>query len=66
MPALRRSGTLAPSARDVWRVLYHLPEVLAAVGRSERIYLCEGEKDADALHAAYGVAGTTNPFGAKS
>lgn len=45
------------------RVLYHLPEVLAAVGRKETVYVCEGEKDANAL-ASLGVAATSAPFGA--
>lgn len=45
------------------RLLYHLPEVLASVARKETIFLCEGEKDADAL-ASIGVTATTAPFGA--
>jgi 5S rRNA maturation endonuclease (ribonuclease M5) len=28
------------------------------------VYLCEGEKDADAMRRAFGVCATTNPFGA--
>lgn len=45
------------------RVLYHLPEVLAAVKAGQRVWLCEGEKDADALRAK-GYAATCNPGGA--
>ena len=60
-----------PAGPDRWiwnlqgveRVLYRLPEVLAAVGRGERIFVVEGEKDADAL-AALGLAATTNAGGA--
>jgi 5S rRNA maturation endonuclease (ribonuclease M5) len=36
----------------VRRVLYRLPEVLAAVRRGETVYVVEGEKDCDALVAA--------------
>jgi len=42
---------------------YRLPEVLAAVRFKHRIYVVEGEKDADAL-AALGLVATTNPGGA--
>ncbi|HVT16581.1 MAG TPA: AAA family ATPase [Thermoanaerobaculia bacterium] len=49
--------------RGTERVLYRLPEVLAAVRTGERIWVVEGEKDADAL-AALGFAATTNPGGA--
>lgn len=45
------------------RVLYGLPSVLAAAAAGDRVYVCEGEKDADALTAAGRVA-TCNPFGA--
>jgi hypothetical protein len=62
--SLRPDGSLAVGARSVRRVLYHLPEVLAARAEGRGIYLCEGEKDADAMRSAYGVAATTNPFGA--
>ena len=46
-------------------LLYRLPDVLAAVGRGERVYVTEGEKDAEAAYAAGAVA-TTNPGGAGS
>jgi putative DNA primase/helicase len=46
---------------DTRRVLYRLPEVLAA----EEVLIAEGEKDADRLRAA-GLAATTNPGGAGS
>ena len=45
------------------RVLYRLPEVLAAVVAGKPVYFCEGEKDADAL-AALGLTATTAPMGA--
>lgn len=49
---------------DVKPVLYHLPEVIEAVSLGKRIYLCEGEKDADNLRVA-GWCATTNSGGAK-
>ena len=45
------------------RVLYRLPEVLAARDSGMTIFIVEGEKDADAL-AALGLIATTNPGGA--
>jgi hypothetical protein len=47
----------------VERVLYRLPELLAAVARGAEIFLTEGEKDADAL-AALGLEATTHAGGA--
>ncbi|MGI6035704.1 MAG: AAA family ATPase [Limnochordia bacterium] len=44
--------------KGVRRVLYRLPEVLAAVERGDTIFLCEGEKDADNLRE-HGFAATT-------
>jgi putative DNA primase/helicase len=59
-----------PDGRDGWiwdvegvrRVLYRLPELLAA-DPSETVFLVEGEKDADNL-ARGGLVATTNPGGA--
>lgn len=50
------------SLAGVRRVLYRLPELLAA-DPDAVVWLCEGEKDADAL-AARGLVATTNPLGA--
>jgi DNA primase len=44
-------------------VLYHLPHIVAAAPDAP-IYVCEGEKDADALAAAWGIVATTAPMGA--
>jgi hypothetical protein len=44
-------------------LLYRLPEVLAAVGAGDTVYVCEGEKDVDAMRAAGHVA-TCNSGGA--
>jgi RecA-family ATPase len=48
--------------QGVRRVLYRLPELLAA-DPAEIIFICEGEKDADRLADA-GLIATTNPGGA--
>src|SRR5690554_390931 len=45
------------------RVLYRLPEVIRAAEQGRTVYVCEGEKDADAL-AALGLVATCNPGGA--
>jgi len=47
----------------VRRVLYHLPDVLAAIAGGEPIYITEGEKDADNVRAL-GLTATCNPMGA--
>ena len=49
--------------QNVRRVLYRLPEVAKAVKEQRRIYIVEGEKDADRL-ANFGLCATTNPMGA--
>jgi putative DNA primase/helicase len=59
----RPDGTWVRNANGVRRVLYRLPELMAAIKRQELIYITEGEKDADNL-AALGLSATTNPFGA--
>ena len=51
------------SMKDVKRVPYQLPDLLAAVSGGKVIYIVEGEKDADALRAL-GLAATTNSGGA--
>jgi len=48
---------------DTRRVLYRLPEVLAAVNAGLPVWLVEGERDADRL-AALGVTATISPLGA--
>jgi hypothetical protein len=48
---------------DVRRVLYRLPEVIAAVRDGREVYVCEGEKDAHTLHR-HGLVATCNPGGA--
>ncbi len=47
----------------VRRVLYRLPEVVAAVAAGETVYVCEGEKDVESLRRL-GVIATCNPGGA--
>ena len=48
---------------DVRRVLYRLPEIIAAVQGGGTIFLSEGEKDVNSL-VAHGFAATCNPAGA--
>lgn len=45
------------------RPLYRLPEILDAIDNGRVIYVCEGEKDVDAMWEA-GYAATCNPMGA--
>ena len=47
----------------VCRVLYHLPQLVAAMP-DETVYVVEGEKDADRL-AGLGFVATTSPMGAR-
>jgi hypothetical protein len=49
--------------RGIDRVLYHLPDVIAAIDAGDPVWIAEGEKDADTLRAE-GVVATTNPQGA--
>jgi putative DNA primase/helicase len=56
-------GGWAWNLAGVERVLYRLPEVLAAVRAGGIIFVVEGEKDADRV-AALGLTATTNPGGA--
>lgn len=51
------------SLKDVDRVLYRLPELIAAVSAGRPIFICEGEKDVEAIVAA-GWDATCNPMGA--
>ena len=53
------NGGWIPGVKEVRRVLYRLPEVIA----SQQICIPEGEKNADDLHSL-GFTATTNPFGA--
>jgi putative DNA primase/helicase len=46
------------------RVLYHLPEVIAAQQSGLPIFICEGEKDVDSIRKHLDFVATTNPQGA--
>jgi hypothetical protein len=52
--------------KNVRRVLYRLPAVIEAVRQGETVYVCEGEKDCDAVNAldGSGFVATCNPGGA--
>jgi hypothetical protein len=62
-PVMAADGT--SGLNGTRRVLYRLPEVIAAVAAGGEIHVAEGEKDADALTLA-GVTATTNLGGAAS
>lgn len=55
------SGNWSWKVRGTRSVLYRLPELIASP--DEVVFLCEGEKDADAL-TKLGLTATTNPGGA--
>lgn len=48
---------------DTRKVLYRLPQILAAVEECRTIYICEGEKDVHTLEH-HGLVATCNPGGA--
>jgi hypothetical protein len=58
-----RHGGWDWKTRGVRRVLYRLPEVLAAAAEGRTVYVVEGEKHVDRLRAD-GLVATTNPGGA--
>jgi len=45
------------------RILYHLPEIVAAIHDNKMIWICEGEKDVDRLRR-HGLVATCNSGGA--
>jgi 5S rRNA maturation endonuclease (ribonuclease M5) len=51
------------SLKGTRRVLFHLPQVLAAIAEGREVWVAEGEKDVLALEKA-GVVATTCPMGA--
>lgn len=57
------SGGWISNLNGVKRVLYRLPQLLAAVREGREIFLPEGEKDVDNL-VALGLEATTSPGGA--
>ncbi|MBL7493883.1 DUF3987 domain-containing protein [Frankia sp. AgB1.9] len=59
----QQAASGAWSMSGVRRVLYHLPDVVAAVKDGAEVYICEGEKDVDLLVAG-GLVATCNPGGA--
>lgn len=62
-PDLAAKGGWKWKLGDTRRVPYRLPQLIAALDRSETVWVCEGEKDVHAL-VALGVTATTNPGGA--
>lgn len=61
----KNSEKILFNLEDVRRVLYNLPDVLKAVKEEQTIYICEGEKDCDAMKTI-GLTATTNTFGAQA
>lgn len=57
------NGGYIYNLEGVQKVLYRLPEVLAAVKAGQIVFIVEGEKDADNLNAL-SLTATTNPGGA--
>jgi 5S rRNA maturation endonuclease (ribonuclease M5) len=51
------------SIKGVRRVLYRLPDVMAAVAEGQTIYICEGEKDVETARSL-GLVATCNAMGA--
>lgn len=51
------------SIKGVRRVLYRLPDVLAAVAEGRTVYICEGEKDVETARSL-GLVATCNAMGA--
>lgn len=62
-PDPEKPGSYLWSLGDTRRVLYRLPELIAAVKAGEVIYLAEGEKDVESLRKQ-GFAATCNSGGA--
>lgn len=56
-------GAWVWNLEGVTPVLYRLPQLLEAVSLERRVFIVEGEKDADAL-SELGYPSTTNPMGA--
>lgn len=57
------AGGFTPGLNGARRVPYYLPELVAGVQAGKRVWIVEGEKDADAIRVKGQVA-TTNPGGA--
>ncbi|HEX5409183.1 MAG TPA: AAA family ATPase [Gemmatimonadaceae bacterium] len=51
------------SLGETRRVLYHLPRLIEAIAKEQRVYIVEGEKDVHALEGI-GLTATTNAGGA--
>ena len=56
-------GTWIEHVKGVRRVIYRLPDIIAATSTGDVVYVVEGEKDADRL-GALGLVATTCPGGA--
>jgi putative DNA primase/helicase len=61
-PDPAQPGKYIDNLRGIDPILYHLPDVLAALKRGQAIYITEGEKDANTV-TKLGLTATTNPMG---
>jgi hypothetical protein len=59
-----QNGRWIWNLKGIAPVLHRLPAVITAVAAGKPIYVCEGEKDADAL-VSLGLCATTAPMGAE-
>ncbi len=62
-PDPNRPNRFIWETRGVKKVLFRLPETIAAIAKGDLIYLCEGEKDVLAM-VEKGFSATCNPGGA--
>ena len=62
-PDASKPGGWNWSVKDVRPVPYRVPELISAVASGKPVFICEGEKDCDALHRA-GLVATCNAAGA--
>lgn len=62
-PDSAKPGAWVWNLEGVRRVLYRLPELKIALAAGRTIFVCEGEKDVEAL-VKHGFAATCNPMGA--
>jgi hypothetical protein len=62
-PDPQKAGAWIWDLKNTRRILYRLPQVLAALAAGRTTFIAEGEKDCDALAQA-GFVATCNPMGA--
>lgn len=58
-PDPKRPGEWIWKLEDTPRVLYRLPDLCAGVAKGDPVFVVEGEKDADRLHASMTLTANT-------